>query len=90
MEMPSMYKYQQTSSNIFILALSIIITFSRCDANGPTITIPNVGTLLYTSTTTAWSNSTIFQFRGVRFAESPTGNRRFKVCGRFVFIRNNI
>lgn len=80
--MPSLYNYQQTSNNMFmlILALVIAITFPHCDADDATITIPNVGTLSYTSTTSSWSSKNIFQFRGVRFAESPTGIRRFKVC----------
>lgn len=80
--MPSLCIYQKHQTNMFILAIILIfiITFPHCDANDPTITIPNVGTLSYTSTSSSWSSNNIFRFRGVRFAESPTGNRRFKVC----------
>ncbi|XP_037025276.1 glutactin-like [Bradysia coprophila] len=75
---PSMYNHQKHLAYTLTIATSIIIAFSHCDASDLSVTIPNIGTLLYSSTTSAWSSNIIFQFQGVRFAESPTGSRRFK------------
>lgn len=79
MRMPSMYNHQQQISNMFILAIPIIIAFQLCDANGLSVTVPNIGTLLYSSTTSTWSSNIIFEFQGVRFAEPPINSLRFKV-----------
>lgn len=78
MRMPSMYNQLQTS-NMFILAIPIIVAFQLCDANGLSVTVPNIGTLLYSSTTSTWSSNIIFEFQGVRFAEPPINTLRFKV-----------
>lgn len=76
-----MYNNQQISSMLFILVTSIIvIAFPHCDASDLSVTIPDVGTLLYSTTESTWSSNIIYQFQGVRFAESPINNRRFKVC----------
>lgn len=92
MRMPSVCNHQQTS-NMFILAMSIIIAFQFCDASGLSVTIPNIGTLLYSSTTSTWSSNIIFEFQGVRFAESPINSSRFKVVDGtldvFVFFINS-
>lgn len=67
---------------LLVLVISIILGFEpflHCDAGDLYLTVPKVGTLQYSSTTSAQSSKIIYQFQGVRFAESPTGSNRFKV-----------
>lgn len=77
LQMSSLCNHQHTSN---VLAICILVAFSYCDASGLIVTMPNIGTFQYSSTTSAWSSQTIFQFQGVRYAESPIGDRRFKVA----------
>ncbi|KAJ6650003.1 Glutactin [Pseudolycoriella hygida] len=42
------------------------------------VTLPEHGTLKASISKTAWSKLLIYQFLGVRYAESPSGTRRFK------------
>lgn len=44
------------------------------------VTASDFGTLVGSTTSTEWTNKTIYQFLGVRYARSPTGQNRFKVC----------
>lgn len=50
----------------------------------PIIRLPKYGQLKGSLGLTAWTNQTIFQFRNVPYAESPSGTKRFKVCFRFL------
>lgn len=43
------------------------------------VNLPKYGGLQGSIGYTAWTNRTIFQFLNVPYAESPSGNRRFKV-----------
>lgn len=42
------------------------------------VKLPNYGVLKGSLGATKWTNRTIYQFLGVKYAESPNGNRRFK------------
>ena len=43
------------------------------------VTIPELGSLEGITGTTAWTSQPILQFLNVKYAESPSGDRRFKV-----------
>lgn len=43
------------------------------------VTTPELGTLVGSTGRTAWSSKIIYQFLGVRYALSPSGENRFKV-----------
>lgn len=49
------------------------------NAINPTVT-SDFGTLIGSTTKSSWTHKTIYQFRGIRYAESPSGVNRFKVC----------
>lgn len=64
-----------------IICITIIVLHNT---NGEIVTIPNLGTIVGSTTKTARTQSLIYQFLGVRYAESPSGAYRFKVgrrCG---------
>lgn len=44
----------------------------------PIVKLPNLGSLEGCTTETAWSKAKVYQFLGIKYAESPTGERRFK------------
>ncbi|KAJ6647575.1 Glutactin, partial [Pseudolycoriella hygida] len=74
---PSMGDHRYTLKT-WVVATLIIAAISKCNSSDLFVQIPNVGNLLYTHSTSTWSSNVIYQFRAVRFAESPTGNKRFK------------
>lgn len=43
------------------------------------VTNDDFGTLIGSMTKSAWTQQTIYQYLGVRYALSPSGSRRFKV-----------
>lgn len=54
--------------------------------NGPVVGIPYFGWLKGSIAWTKWSNRSFYQFLGVKYAESPSGARRFKVkIIRYIF-----
>lgn len=77
-------------SNLIILCVIfcvILVTISTkeskieyySDLNGPIVKIPGLGILHGSITFGLWTNKTIYQFLGVKYAKSPSGSRRFKV-----------
>jgi len=50
------------------------------------VEIPSLGVVVGSTTQSQWKNRTIYQFRGVPYAEPPSGKRRFLVSAkRFTF-----
>lgn len=47
--------------------------------DSPLVTIPNLGTLQGTTTTSAFSGRKILQFLSVKYGETTAGEHRFKV-----------
>lgn len=64
-----------------ILSLQILLCFliTKHIAVGQIITSPEFGTLIGSTIKSAWTSKTIYQFLGVKYAESPSGKLRFKV-----------
>lgn len=44
------------------------------------VELPQLGTLQGSVAESAWTKRTIYQFLGFKYAESPSGTKRFKVC----------
>lgn len=59
----------------FLLFACVSLAF----AQQQNVTTPDFGTLIGSTTTSAWTNKTIYQYLGVRYAYSPSGELRFKV-----------
>lgn len=77
---------------VFIVALNIILN-QQCachainNANSEDsliIQLPKLGCLRGTTTQTARTNETIYQFLGIKYAESPSGPKRFKVINNWI------
>lgn len=75
---------------VLSVALTIILShnFHQCawdttiDPNSNDnliVQLPNLGFLKGSTSRTALTNETIYQFLGIKYAESPSGLRRFKV-----------
>ncbi|GAB0086094.1 Carboxylic ester hydrolase [Sergentomyia squamirostris] len=47
-------------------------------SDNPVVTLPGLGQLRGSTTTCAWSGRKIYQFLGVKYAETPIGELRFK------------
>lgn len=54
--------------------------FAQCQV---VVKIPGIGTLVGSVSNTSWTNQTIYQFLGVKYAKSPGGERRYKVKNTF-------
>lgn len=48
-------------------------------AENPVVELPGLGRLRGSVTQSAWSGRKIYQFLGVKYAEAPIGELRFKV-----------
>lgn len=59
----------------FLLVIAMCINFSDAQI----VTSPLFGTLLGSTTKSAWTSKTIYQFLSVKYAEAPSGSLRFKV-----------
>lgn len=66
---------------IVLILFSLYISLHKNLVFGLNVTSEDFGTLIGSTTKSAWTGQTIFQFLGVRYAQSPSGSRRFKVCG---------
>lgn len=53
------------------------------------VTLPKYGTLQGSIAFSAWTNRVIYQFLGVKYAESPSEARRFKVFKLIIIIHSN-
>lgn len=51
----------------------------RAMSSSPIVNIPGLGKVEGDIKQTPWSNKKFYQFLGIKFGESPTGERRFKV-----------
>lgn len=74
---------------MFRLVIRCMIIWSLLTVHlvkGQSVTTVHFGTLHGSTTRTTWSGRPIYQFLGVRYAESPSGPRRFKVI--FLVILN--
>lgn len=65
---------------LFLILCLLYIPLHKNEVYCLNVTSEDFGTLIGSTTKTAWTQQTIFQFLGVRFAQSPSGSRRFKVC----------
>lgn len=65
----------------FLIIFAIFLCqFVDCDnINKNEVIIPELGTIIGTTTTTTWKNEKIYQFRGIPYAEPPINELRFKV-----------
>lgn len=59
------------------MKLNVFIIEKQLD--DPVVGIPYFGWLKGSIAWTKWSNRSFYQFLGVKYAESPSGARRFKV-----------
>lgn len=65
---------------IFILVVMKMVTIgSAVESDEVIVNVPELGSLRGSIGKSAWSQKYIYQFRGIHFAESPSGQRRFKV-----------
>lgn len=53
--------------------------------NALVVQVPDLGSIQGIETKTIWSKRTIHEFRGIRYAEAPIGDKRFKVTMVFHF-----
>ncbi len=63
---------------IQIYSLGFLMSLQNQDSHR-FVNLPRYGTLMGSISKTTWTNRPIYQFLGVRYGESPSGNRRFKV-----------
>lgn len=49
------------------------------NVENPVVELPGLGRLRGSTTQSAWTNRRIYQFLGVKYAEAPIGELRFKV-----------
>lgn len=69
-------------TNNSVNKLLILRGMSSASANvgqGPIVKIPGVGAVQGDVKETPWSKRKFFQFLGIKYGESPSGERRFKV-----------
>lgn len=57
----------------------------KSNSDGLVVSLPKLGRLKGSTVQTARTNETIFQFLNVKYAESPSGERRFKVSFLLLF-----
>lgn len=71
------------ASVVLLLAITVVAKSVWADIaddpSGPIVELPGLGSLLGSVTYGRWTNKTIHQFLGIRYAKSPSGLRRFKV-----------
>lgn len=83
----SLLTLTKNSTNLNIYS-SVHLIRGFCTSLGimekPIVALPGLGTLQGCTTESAFTKKKIYQFLGVRYAESPTGERRFKVCVGFL------
>ncbi|XP_053685665.1 glutactin-like [Sabethes cyaneus] len=58
--------------------LSCLILVAAQDGQQPIVTIPELGTVRGSTSYSAWTNRTIYEFQAIPFAKSPTGDLRFQ------------
>lgn len=77
------YKVEILAILILLIDLSVQVNSKekqcRDDLKRPIVRIPSLGCLRGSVVTTKWTNREFYQFLGVKYAESPSGSRRFKV-----------
>lgn len=64
---------------VTVIAVLVVTMTDALGADDIVVTIPELGSLLGSVGKSGWSGKDIYQFRGIHFAESPSGERRFKV-----------
>ncbi|GAB0097227.1 hypothetical protein DMENIID0001_128510 [Sergentomyia squamirostris] len=64
----------------FLVCLLYLVTVVLAKPTVETLTVrvPGMGPIIGTTSQTAWSHSIIYQFMGIKYAESPVGELRFK------------
>lgn len=63
---------------VTVIAVLVVTMTDALGADDIVVTIPELGSLLGSVGKSGWSGKDIYQFRGIHFAESPSGERRFK------------
>jgi len=61
----------------FVFSLLTLCVFAQLS---PIVNLPGQGALQGSITNGAWTNKQIYQYLGVKYAEAPNGNLRYKVC----------
>uniref|UniRef100_A0A1B0CZT2 Carboxylic ester hydrolase n=1 Tax=Phlebotomus papatasi TaxID=29031 RepID=A0A1B0CZT2_PHLPP len=64
---------------VALLYLLPAVTVARPAVETLTVRVPGMGPIIGSTAETAWTKSTIYQFRGIKFAEPPIGDLRFKL-----------
>ncbi|XP_059608242.1 uncharacterized protein LOC132256077 [Phlebotomus argentipes] len=57
---------------------TVVMALSNVDFEKVVVNIPSLGSLRGSQTTSAWTSRIIYQFLGVKYAEAPVGELRFK------------
>ena len=64
---------------ITLVVVVTLVTSKSIIIDSPRVNIPGQGAVLGSVAETLWTKQTFYSFRGIPYAESPSGELRFKV-----------